>query len=120
RAEEKLGALVAHEPEPGESGYDNSIGALDALAEELYRPFGLARHLTAVMNSPELRAAFNEVQPEVVSFFARLSTDQRLWHVLERFSESYEASALTGVRRRHLQKTLAEFRREGADLPEAE
>src|SRR5690606_8938689 len=59
--------------------YENSLGALDDLAESLYRPYGLVGHLNGVINSPELRAAFNEVQPEVVAFFARLTSDQRVW-----------------------------------------
>ncbi len=119
RADERLQQIKAA-AERDDLTYDDSVGALDALQEELARPFTLARHLTSVVNTPELRAAFNEVQPEVVSFFARLSSDQRVWSVLKRFADSDAGRALGGVARRNLDITLAEFRRSGADLPEAE
>lgn len=120
RAEERLTQLGASADTDAPVTYETSLGALDELAEGLYRPYGLVAHLNGVMNSPELRSAFNEVQPEVVAFFARLSADQRVWQLLKRFAESAEGQALTGVAKRHLTKTMDEFRRAGADLPDAD
>ena len=118
RANERLERLAATAEAATPVSYVDSLGALDELTELLYRPYGLVGHLNGVINSPELRAAFNEVQPEVVAFFARLSADQRVWSVLKRFAESAEGRALTGVAKRHLQMTMDSFRRAGADLGE--
>ena len=118
-ADQRLEAMAETAAGSAPVTFENSLGALDELAEGLYRPFGLVGHLNGVVNSPELRAAFNEVQPEVVAFFARLWTDQRVWSVLKRFAESAEGRALTGVAQRHLRKTMDQFRRAGADLGEA-
>ncbi len=117
RAEQRLDALIDRDNSGAPITYDASIGALDELVEIVERPYSLAHHLLSVVNSPKLRSAFNEVEPDVVGSFARLSSDQRLWRVIKRFAASPVAERLSGVRRRHLEKTLETFRRSGADLP---
>lgn len=120
RAERQLKELIDAHPDDVEGTFASTIGALDDLAKTFSETFGLVRHLNAVSNSPELRAAYNEVLPEVTSFFARLTTNDALWRVVKRYAASEEAAALEGVHARHLQKVVDEFRRAGADLPEAE
>ncbi len=120
QAEELLERLITRADANTAVTYEESLGALDELEEVLYRPYVLVAHLNGVVNSPELRAAFNEVQPEVVAFAARLASDQRVWSVVKRFAESPASRALTGVAKRHLTKTMDGFRRAGAELPEGE
>jgi len=74
------------------------------------------RHLEAVATCPELRAAYNAVQPGVSAFYSGIPLHEGLWRALRDYSAAGEASRLTGVRRRFLTKTMAEFRRHGADL----
>ena len=93
---------------------------LDALVERLGRPMGFVSHLTSVKDSPELRRAFNEVLPRYTAFMSRLSLNGELWKVIKEVAETPEARALTGVRKRHLEKTVQEFVRAGADLPDAQ
>ena len=101
----------------GPRSYDNTIRWLDDLSERLGRVFGIARHLTTVATTPEVREAFNSVLPEVSAFFARLPNNEGLWMAVKAFDATPEAAALTGVPERHLEKTMREFRRAGADLP---
>jgi oligopeptidase A len=96
--------------------YANTVQALDDLTEKLARAVTIAGHLMSVKNSPELRAAYTGVLPEFSAFFAKLPLEQPLWQALKTFAETPEAKALQGVRKRHLEKTLQEFRRAGADL----
>lgn len=117
QAEAELEALIAL---PGERTYANTVAALDALVERVNRVVGIAHHLTMVVSSPELRAAYNAVLPEFSAFFAKLPLNEGLWRALKQYAESAEAQQLTGVRRRHLEKTLREFRRAGAELPAAQ
>jgi oligopeptidase A len=100
-----------------ERTYRATLQALDDALEGLDRVIGPVAHLVSVMNSPELRAAYNQVLPDFSGFYARLPLDERLWSVLREFAATEEAQALEGVRRRHLEKTLREFARAGADLP---
>jgi oligopeptidase A len=100
-----------------ERSYAATLQALDGALESLERVIGPVAHLVSVMNSPELRAAYNLVLPEFSGFYARLPLDERLWRVLREFADTEEARSLSGVHRRHLEKTLREFIRAGADLP---
>lgn len=112
KAEEQQQVLLA----PGSAEPGDILGALDELTETVAAPYRIIRHLTGVANSPEMRAAFAEVQPEVVAFEARLLTNERLYGRLKRFAASEEGRSLTGTASRHLTKTLERFRRAGADL----
>lgn len=112
-AEREVEALVAF---PGARTYANTLERLEELGERLARVIRPVSHLTAVLSSPELRAAYEEVLPEYTAFYARLPLDPRLWQAMRDFAETAEAKALTGVRARHLEKTLRAFRRAGADL----
>ena len=113
RAQTELDALTAA-PERRFS----TILELDALVERLGRPMGFVSHLTSVKDSSELRRAYNEVLPRYTAFMTRLSLNGALWRVIKEVADTPEAVALTGVRRRHLDKTVQEFRRAGADLPD--
>lgn len=114
RAESELNALVALE---GERTYENTIQALDELQERFGRVVEPASHLVSVMSAPELREAYNAVLPEFSAFFAKLPLNGGLWEAIERYSETADASRLTGVRRRHLEKLMRSFIRAGANLP---
>jgi len=113
-AERELDALTALE---GERTYENTLAELETIGERLGRVIRPVSHLTSVMNSPELRAAYESVLPEFSAFYARLPLNPRLWSAIEAYAASADAAALTGVRKRHLEKTVRSFRRAGADLP---
>ena len=100
--------------------FENTLLELDALVERASRVFGFARHLTQVQSSPALRSAYNEALPQYAGFMASIPTHAGLWGALKAYAATDEAAGLTGVRRRHLEKTLQEFRQAGADLPEKE
>jgi oligopeptidase A len=114
QAETELAALTFL---TGQRTYNNTIQTLDDLTEKLARVVTIASHLTSVNNSPELRSAYNTILPEFSTFFAKLPLNEKLWQALKNFAETDEAKSLTGVRKRHLEKTLKEFIRAGADLP---
>ncbi|HRM53637.1 MAG TPA: M3 family metallopeptidase [Ottowia sp.] len=52
---------------------------LDVATEKLGRAWGVVGHLNAVMDTPELRAAYNAALPKVTEFWTRLGSDERLY-----------------------------------------
>jgi len=52
---------------------------LDVATERLGRAWGAVSHLNSVADTPELRAAYNEVLPKVTEFWTRLGSDERLY-----------------------------------------
>ena len=115
-ARARLGALAAT---PGERTFDNTMAALDLLTEPLDYAMGVVRHLESVATYPELRAAFNAVQPPVSAFYTGIPLDPELWKGIKAFAGTTEAATLSGNRLRYLQKTMDAFRRHGADLDPA-
>jgi len=97
--------------------YDNTMAALDRLTDELDLALAVVRHLESVATTPELRAAYNAVEPLASTFYSRLTLHDGLWRALNEFAATPEAAALQGVKKRFLEKTIAAFRRHGAALP---
>ena len=100
--------------------YDNVLLGFENATRELGRGWGLVTHLDAVLNSPELRTAYNALLPEVTAFYTSLTLDAEIWAVFKAYAATAEAQALTGVRRRFLQETMADFEENGAGLPAAQ
>ena len=115
-AREKLEKLSA---DPGPRTFENTMLAYEAVTERLEYAMGIVKHLESVATYPELRAAFNAVQPPVSEFQSGILLHEGLWKTLQRYSSTEEAAQLTGTKRRFLEKTLDDFRREGAELDPA-
>ena len=98
--------------------WSNTLECLDRATERLGRRIAPAGHLIAVAETPKLREAYNAVLPEMSAFWSRLPLNQALWARVRAFSETDEARALQGLGLRQLDKTLKEFQRAGADLPD--
>ena len=103
----------------GPRTFDNTLLALEDLTEKLDWAMGVVKHLESVATYPELRAAYNAVQPDVSLFYTNIVLDPGIWRILKEYASTDEAKALTGPRARFLKKTMDGFRRSGADLDEA-
>ena len=105
--------------ETGPRTFANTMELLDRLGERLDYAAGITRHLEAVATTPELRAAYNAVQPPVSEFYSSLPLNQALWRAVQAYSQTDEARHLSGTRHRFLEKTIDNFRRHGAELDPA-
>src|SRR6202034_3343725 len=79
----------------------------------------VVRHLESVSTTPELRAAWNAIEPEASAFYSQIPLNEGLWKQLQRYSTTDDAASLQGTRRRFLKKSLDSFRRHGAELDPA-
>jgi len=115
-ARERLDQLTS---DPAPRTFANTMERLDRLTERLEYAMQVTRNLEALATTPELRAANNAVQPKVSEFYSSLPLNEALWRAVQAYSETREAAALTGVRKRFLEKTIDNFRRHGALLDSA-
>ncbi len=107
QAQERLDETIAS---------DHPLHALDTMTENLDFAMSVVRHLESVATTPELRAAFNAVQPKVSMFYSSLPLNEALWTSIQRYAATAEARALTGTMKRYLTKTIDAFKRHGAEL----
>ena len=111
-------AQIGADPRP--RTWENTLTALDGLTTRLDHALEIVRHLESVATYPELRDAYNKVQPLASAFYASIPLDEPLWRALQAYAGTEEARSLEGVRRRFFTKTLDSFRRHGAGLPAEE
>jgi oligopeptidase A len=115
RAQASVDAIASRDP--ATLTYETSFLALEHATEELSQAWGKVTHLQSVADSPALREAHNAMLPQVSAFFARIPLHAGLWARLKAVAATPAAQALTGIRRRFLDETVADFRQAGADLP---
>jgi oligopeptidase A len=116
QARERIDQIVA-DPQP--RTFDSTMTALDDATEGLEYAMGIVKHLEAVATTPELRAAYNKVQPEVSAFYSSIPLNEGLWRAIQAYAATTEAKNLAGTRKRSLTKTIDNFRRHGAGLDPA-
>ena len=114
RAEADIEALARDQ---GPRTYETTIRELDRITQRVSESLSPILHLLAVAETLDLREAYNDVLPHITGFWSRLPLNERLWNQVRAFAETPEAEALEGIRARHLQKTIRDFERAGANLP---
>lgn len=112
-AQANIDAIVA---DTSDRTFENTMLALERSTENLDYALSVVRHLESVATSPELRAAWNVVEPEASAFYSQIPLNEGLWKQLQKFGASVEAGALKGAKARFVKKTLDSFRRHGAEL----
>lgn len=96
--------------------YANTLAALEDATEPLERAMSVVGHLESVATTDRLRAAYNEVRPQVSDLYSSIPLDPALYRRLKAFADTDEAKRLSPTKARFLEKTLREFRRHGAEL----
>ena len=66
------------------------VEPLDRLTERIGWSWSIVGHLMGVKNSPELRAAYEQMQPELVQFWTRLGQSAQLYQGYKAIAASPE------------------------------
>ncbi|MBK6394217.1 MAG: M3 family metallopeptidase [Betaproteobacteria bacterium] len=106
--------------DPREPSWASVAEPLADALERLHRAWGAVRHLNAVVNTPELRDAYNGNLGKITSFYTDLGQDERLYAKYRALAASREFASLDAARRRVIENELRDFRLSGAELPAAE
>jgi oligopeptidase A len=98
--------------------WNNFVEPLEDATEKLGRAWGIVGHLNSVVDTPELRAAYNENQPKITEFWTALAQNLALFEKYKALKDSPEFSALPAARKKIVENALRDFRLGGAELPE--
>ena len=98
----------------------NFVQPIEAYSEKLSRSWGPVGHMNAVVNTPELREAYNDNLAKLTDFYSDLSQDERLYNKYKAIQASPEYAQLSAAQKKIIDNEVRGFKLGGAELPPAE
>jgi len=102
------------------SSWDALAEPLEDATEALGRSWGVISHLNSVADTPELRAAYGEMLPEVTAFFSSLGQNLALYKKFKELKNSPDFAKLNRAQKKVIENSLRDFRLGGAELSDAD
>jgi oligopeptidase A len=96
--------------------WEGLVEPLQAIEERLRWSWGIVGHLMGVKNSPELREAYESVQPKVVEFYNRFSQSRPLYDAFKTIRSSDTWSTLAEAQQRIVESALRSAELSGVGL----
>jgi oligopeptidase A len=109
-----LDRLLADSAEPT---WENFVHPLDDAEEKLSRAWSQVSHTNAVVNTPELREAYNTNLTKLTAFYADLSQNEALYAKFKQIRASAAFEGYSATRKKIIENELRDFRLGGAELP---
>jgi oligopeptidase A len=107
--------LAALEAQPSPT-FTNTVLALEQLQHRLSRTWSPIGHLNGVLNSDELRAAYNACLPLLSNYQTDIAQSEPLYRAYRTIAER-EAAKLDRTQQRVIERALEDFRLAGVGLP---
>lgn len=101
-----------------EMEWDSFVIPLENVTEKLGRAWGVVSHLNSVVDTPELRAAYNENQAKITEFWTELGQNLALFNAYKKIRAQESFQNLTPARQKIVENALRDFELSGADLSE--
>lgn len=92
------------------------VEPLDRLGDRLSWSWGVLGHLMGVKNSPELREAYETVQPQVVQFTNKFSQSQPIYKAFKALREGNDWSSLEPAQQRIVETAIRRAELSGVGL----
>ncbi|WP_048947316.1 M3 family metallopeptidase [Kingella kingae] len=99
-----------------ETTWLNTVETLTDITERVGRIWGVVAHLNSVVDTPELRAVYNELMPEVTVFFTEIGQDIELYERFKAIKNAPEFAKLDNTKQTKLAHDLRGFVLSGAEL----
>ena len=112
-ASEQIAAIKAQT----HTDWANTVEKLTDITERVGRIWSVVSHLNSVVDTPELRAVYNELMPEITIFFTEIGQDIELYNRFKIIKNSAEFNTLSPAQQTKLNHDLRDFVLSGAELP---
>ncbi|WP_308186285.1 M3 family metallopeptidase [Neisseria subflava] len=112
-AREQIAAIKAQT----HTDWANTVEKLTDITERVGRIWSVVSHLNSVVDTPELRAVYNELMPEITIFFTEIGQDIELYNHFKIIKNSAEFDTLSPAQQTKLNHDLRDFVLSGAELP---
>ncbi|MCU6432789.1 M3 family metallopeptidase [Undibacterium sp. Jales W-56] len=116
--EQSRAVVAALEASAAQVSWENFVEPLENATEKLGRAWGIVAHLNAVVDTPELRAAYNENQPLLTEFWTSLGQNLALFDKYKALQASAAFAQFSPARKTIVNHAIRDFRLGGAELPD--
>jgi oligopeptidase A len=99
--------------------WDSLVVPLEEMQHRLSRTWSPVGHLNGVLNSDELRAAYNACLPLLTAWHTDLAQNEKLYRAYEHILQ-HEGAKLDTAQRKLLENALRDFKLAGVALPPAQ
>jgi oligopeptidase A len=96
--------------------WDSLVAPLETLEDRLNRTWSPVSHMNAVVNTPELRAAYNACLPKLSDYATEMGQNEALYAAFRSIAEHAGFGTLDPVRQRIVSNALRDFRLAGVAL----
>ncbi len=100
----------------GTPTWQNFALKLEDLDERISRAWSQVGHMNAVVNSPELREAYNTNLAKLTDFYSDLAQDERLYAKYRAIQISSEFETLNEAQQKIINNEVRDFKLGGAEL----
>ena len=97
--------------------WSNLVAPLEELSDRLRRVWSPVGHMNAVVNSPEMRAAYNACLPKLSDYATELGQNERLFQAYQSIADGPEWPQLDTAQKKIIDNALRDFRLSGVALP---
>ena len=102
--------------ENSEYTWDNLIEPLEKSDNQLERMWSPISHMNGVVNTPELRDAYNACLPKLSEYSTEMGQNKALFEAIEQIQNNQDALGLDDAQRKSIEDSLKGFRLSGVDL----
>jgi len=100
--------------------WEKLIQPLDDVENKLHKAWSPVSHLNAVLNSEELRAAYNACLPKLSDYGTEMGQNKALFNAYRMIAKSSEFASFDVAQQKIIRNALRDFRLSGIDLTEAQ
>ncbi len=98
--------------------WDNLIAPMEEMDDRISRAWSPVSHMNAVVNSEDLRKAYNECLPLLSEYGTDLGQHEGLYRAWRQIAEGEEYRRLDTAQRKVVDNALRDFRLSGIELPQ--
>jgi oligopeptidase A len=96
--------------------WSSLVEPLEQITERLGWSWGIVSHLMGVKNSPELREAYETVQPDIVQFFNKLGQSKPIYNAFKALHRSDTWTSLDAAQQRIVEAAIRDAELSGVGL----
>ncbi len=100
--------------------WENLVFPLEELDDRLNRAWSPVSHMNSVVNTDNLRVAYNACLPKLIAYATEMGHNQDLFQAFKQISESNKYADLDVAQKKIIDNALRDFRLAGIALPEKE